>query len=83
MFGGINDNFITATVEGALVMAGDSVDLDALQSTATESGADVLPVERDVQTTAWAMSKKWWCSFGYNYVLAAIHAAHEKVLICM
>jgi hypothetical protein len=23
--------------------------------------------------------KNWWHSFGYNYVLAAIHAKHEKV----
>jgi hypothetical protein len=30
MFGGINENFVTAAVEGALVMVGDSVDLDAL-----------------------------------------------------
>jgi hypothetical protein len=27
MFGGVNENFDTATIEGALVMAGDSVDL--------------------------------------------------------
>jgi hypothetical protein len=30
MFGGVNENFVTAVVEGALVMVGDSVDLDAL-----------------------------------------------------
>jgi hypothetical protein len=30
MFGSVNENFVTVVVEGALVMAGDSVDLDAL-----------------------------------------------------
>jgi hypothetical protein len=30
MFGGVNENFATATVEGALAIAGDSVDLDAV-----------------------------------------------------
>jgi hypothetical protein len=30
MFAGINRNFISATVEGTLVMAGDSIDLAAL-----------------------------------------------------
>jgi hypothetical protein len=39
MFGGINENFVTPAVEGALMMVGDSVDLDALQSTTTESSA--------------------------------------------
>jgi hypothetical protein len=34
MFGGMNENFVIATVEGALMMAGDSVILDALQNTA-------------------------------------------------
>jgi hypothetical protein len=48
MFGSINENFVTATVEGALVMVGDSIDLDALQSAADESGADILPAERNV-----------------------------------
>jgi hypothetical protein len=48
MFTGMNENFVTATVEGALMMTGDSVDLDALQNTSTESHADTLPAERDV-----------------------------------
>jgi hypothetical protein len=30
MFTGRNENFIVDTVEGTLVMAGDSIDLDAL-----------------------------------------------------
>jgi hypothetical protein len=48
MFGGINENFITAVVEGVLVMAGSSVDLDALQEATAASGVDILPVERYV-----------------------------------
>jgi hypothetical protein len=48
IFGGVNENFVTAAVERALVMDRASVDLDALQSTVIESGADVLPIERDV-----------------------------------
>jgi hypothetical protein len=57
MFGGVNENFVTAAVEGALVMAGDSVDLDALQSTATESGADVIPTKHHVWRATWVVSK--------------------------
>jgi hypothetical protein len=83
MFGDVNENFVTVAVEGALVMVGDSVDLDALQSAPVESGADVLLVECDVRRAMRAVSKKWWCSFGYDYVLAVIRATHEKVLICM
>jgi hypothetical protein len=83
MFGGVKENFVTAAVEGALILAGDSVDLNALQSAATKSGADVLPTECDVRRAAWVVSKKWWNSFGYDYVLVAIRATHEKVLICM
>jgi hypothetical protein len=52
MFGGANENFVTHAVEGTLLMAKDSVDLDAVQSTAAESGADVLPAKRDVWRAA-------------------------------
>jgi hypothetical protein len=79
MFGGINENFATAAVEGALAMVGDSVDLEVVQDVAVSSGADVLPAGRDVQRSVCAVVKNWWCSFGYTYVLAAIHAKHEKV----
>jgi hypothetical protein len=30
MFCGLNENFATAVIEGALALAGDSVDLDAV-----------------------------------------------------
>jgi hypothetical protein len=64
MFAGMNEIFVSATVEGTLVMAGCSVDLAALQASAADSGADILPMERDVQSATHAVSKKWWCSFG-------------------
>jgi hypothetical protein len=49
MFGGVNENFVTAAIEGVLMMAGDSVDLNALQGVATKSGVNILPTERDVR----------------------------------
>jgi hypothetical protein len=45
MFAGLNENFVSAAVEGALVMAGESVDLDALQDPAAVSGVHILPTE--------------------------------------
>jgi hypothetical protein len=41
MFSGINGNFAIAAVKGALAMAGDSTDLEAVQDTVVSSGADV------------------------------------------
>jgi hypothetical protein len=73
MFVGVNDNFISVAVEGALKMAGESVDPDTLRDAASESGVDILPMGRDVRRVVHAMSQKWWCSFGYNFVLAATH----------
>jgi hypothetical protein len=83
MFAGMNENFIFVVVEGTLVMARDSIDFDDIQTMAAESGADILPIDRDVQSVVRAVSKKWWCSFGCNYVLAAIHAKHNKVHVCV
>jgi hypothetical protein len=79
MFGGVNENFAAAAVDGALAMAGDSVDLWAMQDAVVPSGANILPVVRDVQRAACTVVKNWWRSFAYNYVMAAIHAKHEKV----
>jgi hypothetical protein len=59
MFARVNKNFISTVVEGALVMVGESVDLNALHDTADVSGPDILPVERDVRKAARAVSKKW------------------------
>jgi hypothetical protein len=39
-----------------------------------------LPVSQDVQKVTWAVSKKWWRSFGYDYVLAAIRVKFHKVI---
>jgi hypothetical protein len=80
MFSGVNENFAIATIEGALVMTEDSVNLDVIRGMAAESGTDVLPTRPDGQRVVWAVSKKWWHSFGYDNVLATIHAKHEEVL---
>jgi hypothetical protein len=82
MFSGVNENFPTATIEGALAIAGDLVNLDAIWGVATKSGADVLPAGPDVRRATQTVLKKWWRSFGYNYVLANIRAKHEEVLVC-
>jgi hypothetical protein len=79
IFAGVNENFISATVEGALMMAGESVDLDTLQDVAVDSEVDILPVGCDVQRATCAVLKKWWCSFGSNYVLATIHTKLREV----
>jgi hypothetical protein len=52
-------------------------------SVVTESGTDVLPAGPDIRRAARAVSKKWWRSFGYDYVLATIRAKHEEVLTCL
>jgi hypothetical protein len=30
-----------------------------------------------------AISKKWWRSFSYDYVLSIIHARQEEVFVCL
>jgi hypothetical protein len=79
MFAGVNENFISAMVEGTLVMAGSSVYLGALWTVAVDNRANILPMEKDARRAARAISKKWWCSFGYDYVLAAIQAKFRVV----
>jgi hypothetical protein len=74
MLAGVNENFIFAVVEGTLMMASQSVDLGALQDAAAVSKADILPMEWDVRRATHTVSKKWWHSFGYDYVLCAIRA---------
>jgi hypothetical protein len=49
MFCGMNENFATAAIEGALVLAGDSVDLEAVWVAASEGIADVMPAGSGVQ----------------------------------
>jgi hypothetical protein len=72
VFVGVNENFISTTVEGALAMVDDSVDLDAIQDVVAASGADILPVERDVWRAAHAVAQNWWRCFGCDYVLDAL-----------
>jgi hypothetical protein len=81
VFSGVNENFVTAAIEGPLTMAKDLVDLDVVRGVSIESRVDVLPAGHNVQMATHAISKKLWCSFGYDYVLAAIRANHEKVLV--
>jgi hypothetical protein len=83
VFAGVNENFISATVEGTFVMAGDSVDLTTFQTVAADSRADILPTEQDVRTVVCVVLKKWWCCFGYSYVLAAIQDKLREVIALM
>jgi hypothetical protein len=57
MFGDVNENFVTTTVECALVMASSSIDLDALQDAAAASRVDILPMEHDVRRAACGVKK--------------------------
>jgi hypothetical protein len=80
VFVGMNENIVSTTVKGALAMAGDSVDLDVVQDAAAASGADILPAKWDVRRATCAVAKKWWCSFGYDYVLDAIRTRLREVI---
>jgi hypothetical protein len=62
------------------MMAGDLVDLYVVRSKAAKGGTVVLPAGTDVRRVVQAASKKWWCSFGYNYVLSIFHAKQREVL---
>jgi hypothetical protein len=79
-FCGVNENFATIVIEGALTLASDSVDLHAVSVATSKGGADVLPVGSSVQKDARAVSKKWWCSFSYDYVLSVILTQQVEVL---
>jgi hypothetical protein len=59
MFSGVNEKFATATIEGDLAIARDSVDFDGVRRMAATSGADILPDAHDAWRAARAMSKKW------------------------
>jgi hypothetical protein len=53
-----------------------------MQVAAFEGGVDVLPTGSSMQKDARAVSKKWWHSFGYDYVLSVIHTQQVEVLSC-
>jgi hypothetical protein len=59
VFDGVNESFISAAIEGTLVMAGDSMDLAALQTVAVDRGVDILPEEQDVRRAACVILRKW------------------------
>jgi hypothetical protein len=82
MFCDVNENFATAAIEGALTLVNDSVDLDVMRVAASEGGTDVLPTVSSMQKAARAISKKWWHSFSYDYVLSVIRAQQAQVLSC-
>jgi hypothetical protein len=82
VFSSVNENFAIAAIEGGLALAGDSVDLEDLRAGSFKAGADILAATSGVQRAARAISKKWWRSFGDDYVLSTIHAQRAKVLSC-
>jgi hypothetical protein len=82
MFCDVNENFATAAIEGALALVSDSVDLDVMRVAASEGDTDVLPTVSSMQKAARAISKKWWHSFSYDYVLSVIRAQQAQVLSC-
>jgi hypothetical protein len=48
VFADVNENFVSATVKGTLAMVGGSIELSAPQASTVDTGADILPMERDV-----------------------------------
>jgi hypothetical protein len=52
VFACVNENFISAVVEGALTMAGGSIDLDVMVDVPATSGANILPTGQDVRMAA-------------------------------
>jgi hypothetical protein len=61
------------------VMASDSVDLATLQTSAVDSGADVLPGAWDVRRATRVITRRWWPSFSYESALAAIQVRLREV----
>jgi hypothetical protein len=58
VFAGVNKIFVFATIEGALVMAGNSVDLDAIQDAVVASGANIFAREEGCMEGCMRGSKK-------------------------
>jgi hypothetical protein len=63
------------------VIAGDSVDLEVLQTSAADSGGggDVLPGVQDVRRVARVITRGWCHSFGYESTLTAIQTRLHEV----
>jgi hypothetical protein len=49
MFGNVNENFATAAIEGALMLASDSIDLEVVWTAASKAGVDILPTASGVR----------------------------------
>jgi hypothetical protein len=81
VFSGINENLATAAIEGALTLADDSIDLEAVRTGASKAGTNILPDASGVQKVAWVISKKWWRLFGYDYVLSTIGTQQAKTKV--
>jgi hypothetical protein len=80
MFPNINGNLISAAIESSLMITGNSIDLAALHAVVADSGADILPMGWDVRKAVQAASKKWWHSFGYDYMLVTIQTKFREVI---
>jgi hypothetical protein len=65
---GVNDNFATS-----------SIDPKAVRAAASEADTNISTAASGIQKAARAVLKKWWHSFGYDYVLSAIRAQQMKV----
>jgi hypothetical protein len=48
VFASVNEKIFSATVKGTFVLVGDSIDLAAMQTVLADSGADILPIKREV-----------------------------------
>jgi hypothetical protein len=48
VFGGVNENFAIAAIEGPLALADDSVNLEAVRSAASEASVELLPAASGV-----------------------------------
>jgi hypothetical protein len=43
VFSGVNENLVTAAIDGALALVGDSIDLEVVQTGTSETSTDILP----------------------------------------
>jgi hypothetical protein len=52
VFSDANENFAITAIEGALALASDSIDLEAVWTTASEASVDILPAASGVRKAA-------------------------------
>jgi uncharacterized membrane protein len=63
VFSGVNENFAIVAIEGALALAGDSIDLEAVHTTASKDGAYILPTASGAQKS---------CTSHFNKMVAVV-----------